>query len=140
MKACTSPGSTRLRSPSPPCNEARVTVGMACSLDQDFSDWLAITRPTTPVTAMRPATQTAAMPISFRRWLDILDDVGWVSSGIGFSGLRRGVVGLRVGCVAGGLAAVDDGEHHRHEQQGGEGGADQAADHRAAERRVLLAI
>src|ERR1700743_1451661 len=61
-------------------------------------------------------------------------------SGIGLSGMSRGAgSGGPFLTVMGRSAAVNDAENHWHKQQGCAGGEDQAADHGAAQRRILLA-
>src|SRR5450432_4197130 len=83
-----------------------------------------------PVTATATATTARMMPATRSLRRDTADGAG--SCGMELSG----------GCVGRGLAAlarVHDAEDDGNEYEGGDGGEEEAPDHRAAEGRVLLA-
>src|ERR1700761_1979303 len=106
-----SPGSPRVPAPTP-FTEITFTTGMAWASVQLVTRWSALTRVTSPRGTAAPATTRTATPIVFRWRGGAGLGSGACSVGIGFSVVRR-----RVGLGADGLglAAVDEGEHHRHE-------------------------
>src|SRR6185312_11124915 len=108
-----------------------LTDWIAFASVQLLTERLATTRLMRPTTTITTSTAAVTIPISFSRgggvWRNMF-------SGIGFSGFRRGRCALRFSRGA----AVNDAEHHRNEQKRGGSCEDEAADHGAAERRVLF--
>src|SRR5471032_1488542 len=100
-----------------------------------------------PATAMTSATTIAILPQRFSPggavWRSNSSGAGSCVPASGFlSGISLSRLGGRrrgAPCTARRIAAMDNAEHHRHEQQSSTGGEDQAADHGAAQRGVLLA-
>src|SRR5215813_5494126 len=104
------------------------TLGMAWSSVHSFSLELWSSRARMPVPTTRPAAISAATPNmpSFRPETGERDSVGDMRS-------------LRCGGGFGALLLVYHTKYHGNKHQRGEGRKDQAPDHGAAKRRILLA-
>src|SRR5262245_60468006 len=87
-----------------------------------------------PTRIMASAASPAPMPT--RRSVLLLGPV-WVTGSEEISSCMAGLHFHGTGFVA--AVPVDEAENGGHEEEGSDGRADQAADDRAAERRVLLA-
>src|SRR6185503_816821 len=150
-KACRSPGKVRLPPFLAVLSLITCTVGTACSSVQTAVLWLFHNRQPMPKAAMTMAAITAIRPQRFRP-----GGVVWRSrsgagrpvstgpasgflSGIGLSGMSRGAGGGSILIATRGMTAVNYAENHGNEDQRRAGGEDQAADHGAAQRRVLFA-
>src|SRR5882757_3501511 len=131
-KAASCPGSFSACSAAGSCGVMVATVGTACASVQVVSSCSARERLMMPSATTPAAISATIRPISFR-WRKRLGELISISVDMRFS--RSGKVVILFSLVV----AMHEAEHDRYEQQRGDGGAHQAADHRAAERGVLLA-
>src|SRR5690606_3114092 len=107
-----------------------LTLGMACSLVHCLSFSSVLARLVMPAATMTTATVAASAPLMRRvrlagRGLTDSGDIQFSDGGLC--------------CPVHAVASMDDAEHDRDENQGGDGGEDQAADDGAAQRRILFA-
>src|SRR5579862_2988899 len=106
------------------------TVGTACASVSSCRRELCAALETMPCATMATASSMTALPSNRRRRKGRpVSGSGW-DMDFSSAGLRR-----RLWAVA----PVNNAEHDRDKEQCGNGGKDQAADHRTAERRILLA-
>src|SRR5476651_2235086 len=106
------------------------TVGTDWASARSRRRVLSAARVAMPVTATAAATTTRMIPATRSLLREMAD-------GAGSCGME-----LSKGCAGRGLAAVarvHDAEDDGHEHEGCDGGEDEAADHCAAEGRILLA-
>src|SRR6185312_6993950 len=151
-KACRSPGKVRLPPFLAVLSLITCTVGTACSSVQVAVAWLFHSRQPIPTAAMTMAATSAIRPQRFKPggmvWRS-RSGAGWPVSTGPASGFLSGICLSRLDRGAGsggpfflvmcGSPAVNDAEDHGNEDQRGAGGEDQAADHGAAQRRILFA-
>src|ERR1700687_4217511 len=128
-----SPGSIRRCSASPRVSLARATVGGAWAAVHCIRSCLLRERWMTPFVAIAAAATRAIKTTRIRRrGFDSLTGCEDIALGLGWMCRCR----YRVGAVA--VTSVDHGEHCRHQEQRCAGGEQQAADHGATKRRILL--
>src|SRR5580704_18815684 len=131
------PGRIRL-CPASPCDSwASATVGTPWAFVHCTRSCRLCARLTRPVVTMAPAATRAMMPASSsRRGLGVArgKDIRALPSGWGW----MSVPWRRLGGLA--VTRMDEAEHRRHQEQRRAGGEEQAADHRAAERRILAGL
>src|SRR5579859_5808420 len=125
------PGSVNAAPPASGVGLTRLTLGTAWASVQLLRDWLAWRRAAMPAPATSPASTRAPRPIWRKRRLfggvtGSEDIEGSSGSGMGGTIRRRRTV-----------FGVKQAEQDRDQEQGGAGGDHQAADHGAAQRRVL---
>src|SRR5579859_4598813 len=111
------------------------TVGMACSSVHWCKLRACTMRVFTPITTIEPNTTAAIAAARRKRRGEIFTSGSWVCSDMsGHSGM---VSRIRVRRVL--VTRMHDGENDGNEDQRGRGGEQQATDHGATQRRVLLA-
>src|SRR5579863_8706618 len=134
VNACTSPGSTSSSLLSVCLGLVTSTTGTDDCCASRFSAARDCTRVNMPQAAMMIA---ASSTYSATRLIRRNAARAWGVSVI----CCRVALGVRCASLAArlGKSAVDDGKHHRYEQQRCKRGKHQPADHRPPERRVLLA-